>query len=99
MSVSVESVPFFSMVTVLPLTSLAKIEQGCYKVLRGCGMGNRGDRMKISFNKGSFLNAEVTGQCPVHRSSKGHLKSDKQRYQHFGAGNLGKVIETTQKAE
>lgn len=47
MSVSVESVPFFSMVTALPLTSLAKIECGGYKILRGCGMGNGRDRMKI----------------------------------------------------
>jgi len=46
-SVSVESVLFFSMVTALPLTSLAEIEHGGYKILRGCGMGNGRDRIKI----------------------------------------------------
>lgn len=54
-SVSVESVPYFSMVTALSLTSLAKIEHGGYKILRGCGKGNGRDRMKIQFNKGNFL--------------------------------------------
>lgn len=47
MSVSVESVPFFSMVTALSLTSLGKIEHGGYKILGGCGMENDRDRMKI----------------------------------------------------
>lgn len=55
MSVSVESVPYFSMVTAQSLTSLAKIEHGGYKILRGCGKGNDRDRKKIQFSKGNFL--------------------------------------------
>lgn len=35
----------------------------------------------------------------MHWSGKGHLKSEKWGYQHFGAGNLDKVIETTWKAK
>lgn len=57
-SVSIESVPF-SMVTALPLTSLAKIEHGGYKILRGCGKGNGNDRMKMQFNKGNFLTLQT----------------------------------------
>lgn len=57
------------------------------------------DRMKIQFNKGNFLNASVTGQCPVHGSGKRCLKSEKWGYQNSRAGDLSKVIETTWKAK
>lgn len=82
-SISAESVPF-SMVTALPLTSLAKIEHGGYKILRGCGVGKSRDRRnEIQFNKGNFLNASVTGKCPKHQSGKRCLKSEKWRISGF----------------
>lgn len=55
--------------------------------------------MKIQFNKGNFLNASVTGQCPMHYSGKRCLKSEKWGYQDSGAQDLHEVIETVWKAK
>lgn len=57
------------------------------------------DRMKRQLNKGNFLNASVTGQCPVHPSGKRYLKSEEWGYQNSRAGDLREVIETTWKAK